>query len=116
MVKGEQVDPKTFLPRSLVGRVVLLALSACAIPFAGGALYGLAIGRGPAGGGVGVVLTRLAVGEFFAALFATGSVGIIWAVATPRWLPVVAWRVMGWMVICLLILWVLVLGMLVWPT
>ncbi len=106
-------DRQNFLPRSLVGRAVLLILSVIAIPFSGVFLFLLMVGTGD--GTWGIWLLRIASGEFFAALFATGWVGLLWAVATPHWLPTLAERVGRRMSLCLLIPWVLMLGFALWP-
>jgi hypothetical protein len=55
------------------------------------------------------------MGEFFVGVFATGCVGLLWAVATPAWLPALALRVAGRMALCLLIPWIIMLGLLFWP-
>jgi hypothetical protein len=113
MWSSTAVASPTFLPTSAAGRSVLMVLSGGAVAFAGLFLYALVVG--PVGQTWGEWLVRIGLGEFFAALFATGCVGLAWSVAAPSWLPPVAWRVGRWMAVCLLIPWAILLGLVVWP-
>jgi hypothetical protein len=82
--------PENFLPRSFVGRLGLGLLSSAATAFAGVFLYALI--TGPFGRTWIERFIRLGMGELFAAIFAVGMCGLIWSVATPEWLPELAWR------------------------
>src|SRR5881392_2330246 len=108
-MERESVVAQNFLPRSHIGRAILLVLSVSAIAFAGMFLFALAVG--PAGRSWGERLLRVGMGEFFAALFATGWAGLVWAVGAPGWLPAVARRVGQWMAVCLLIPWAIMFGL-----
>lgn len=113
MTQGADAVPADFLPRSVVGRGLLLVLSIGAIAFAGTFLVVLALGRGD--GTWAHWGFRVAFGEFCSALLATGLVGLLWAIATPPWLPVLAVRIGRRMAMCLLIPWVLILAIVLWP-
>ncbi len=65
-------------------------LSAPFIPFSAVFLYALM--RGPRGIKWSEWLIRVALGEFFTALFVVSTLGLIWAIAMPGWLPQLAFR------------------------
>jgi hypothetical protein len=109
--------PREFLPRSPQGRIVLLMLSVGAVAFAGMMLFAYITGQamGAQGNTWGTWLIRMGVIEFSASLLLTGSIGIVWSLATPRWLLPFAFRVVGWMAICLFIPWLIMIGLWLWP-
>lgn len=113
MMQGADALPDDYLPRSVAGRGLLLVLSIGAIAFAGTFLMVLALGRGD--GTWAHWGFRVASGEFCSALLATGLAGLVWAIATPPWLPNLAVRIVTRMAICLLIPWVLILAVVLWP-
>jgi hypothetical protein len=76
---------RNFLPRTIAGRLVLGILSLAFLPFSAVFLYAISIG--PAGLNAADWLVRVALWEFFGALFAVSACGITWAAATPAWLP-----------------------------
>jgi len=105
-----------FLPQSLVGRAILFVLSTGAVAFAGPFVVALVVGSFRIAGLTwSERLLRLAMGEFFSALFVTGMVGLAWAVATPIWLPPFAMRACRKMAVCLFIPWIIMLAMVLWP-
>lgn len=106
--------PENFLPRSIGGRFLLFVLSIVAIPFGGTFFVILLIGHvtAPAGMTWGEWFVRLAAEEFCATLFVTGCVGVTWAVATPSWLPDMAFQVGKKMVLWMLVPWIASIWML----
>ena len=104
--------PRDVLPRSIPERGVLLVLSAGAIAFS---VVLLALMIGTNGLTWGEWLFRLAMAESFTVLFITGSAGLVWAIAAPRWLPAVALRVGGYMAASMLIPWPILFGLMLWP-
>jgi hypothetical protein len=82
--------PENFLPHSFFGRLGLGLLSSGATAFAGVFLYALVIG--PFGRTWVERCVRLGMGEVCAAIVAVGVCGLVWSIATPEWLPEIAWR------------------------
>ena len=93
--------PRPFLPRSVIGRVLLFILSAGAVAVSARVLFLLAFL--PVTRIDSRLLLLLAITVFFSALYVVGVVGLIWAVARPPWLKKFARRAANWFVVTLLI-------------
>jgi hypothetical protein len=111
-IERSEIPPNVF-PQSAIGRCVLGLLSLAFIPFSAIFLYACTFEH--PGPGWGVWLIRIALQEFFFALLAVSTCGLVWAVAAPAWLPTRAYRWVFRLTLLALIPFLIITGMMLWP-
>lgn len=103
-----------FLPTGILGRLTLGLLSLLFIAFSGVFVY---VAMFPANGPRNLVEwgVRVAIVELFLTLFLLSWAGFIWAIATPKWLPPIAGRLAGQMLLYLMLPWLIIGALYFWP-
>jgi hypothetical protein len=109
-VRGERSDmPRSFLPHDTASRVLLGLVSAILIPLS--VLLICALANAPAPANWRMQIVQVLTKQLFGALLFGSLCGLIWAVATPRWIPRLADRLSRRLTFALLlpfvIIWVL---------
>ncbi len=99
------------MPQSMRGRAALLVLSVGMLALG---IVALALMLRANGLTWGEWYYRLAMAEAFTVLVAAGVLSLLWAIATPSWLPALARKAGRFLAVCFLIPWVLLLGIMMW--
>jgi hypothetical protein len=100
------------LPKDIKGRVACALASAVLLPLSGICLWPLTFG--PLNPAMPWFVCA-ALWELFAAMMGVGACLLIWAIATPAWLPPIAHRWAGRLALLLLVPFLILIGMTLWP-